>query len=143
MKAVALVAESAGIKLLLENVWPTFLISAYDIARFIDEVGSCWVAVHLDIGNQMRWCVAEYWMEVLGRRSGKLDVKEYDLDIAMKEGMRKGFDKLLGEGGINWTAVRAELARINFQGWAAVEVKAGDWAYLKDVTRRMDQVLDL
>lgn len=143
MKAVAPVAESAGIKLLIENVWATFLISAYDMARFIDEVGSPWVGVHLDIGNQMRWGMAEHWVEVLGRRSGKLDVKEYDLDIAMKEGMRKGFDKPLGEGSINWAAVRAELARINFQGWAAAEVKSGDWAYLKDVARRMDQVLDL
>jgi L-ribulose-5-phosphate 3-epimerase len=143
MKAAAPLAEAKGIKLLIENVWATFLISAYDMARFIDEVGSPWVGVHLDIGNQMRWGVAEHWVEVLGKRSGKLDVKEYDLDIAMKEGMRKGFDKPLGEGSINWPAVRAELAKIDFHGWAAAEVKAGDWAYLKDVARRMDQVLDL
>jgi hypothetical protein len=30
-------------------------------------------------------------------------VKEYDLDRAMNEGMRKGFDKPLGEGSINWS----------------------------------------
>lgn len=143
MKAAAVHAERQQIKMLIENVWNTFLISAYDMARFIDEVGSPWVGVHLDIGNQMRWGVAEHWVEILGKRSGKLDVKEYDLDKAMQEGMRKGFDKPLGEGSINWAGVRAELAKIGFTGWAAAEVKAGDWDYLADVAKRMDKVLDL
>ncbi len=56
---------------------------------------------------------------------------------------RKGFDTPLGEGSINWPAVRTELAKINFSGWAAAEVKTGDWDYLADVARRMDRVLDL
>jgi sugar phosphate isomerase/epimerase len=58
MKAAALHAEKQGIKVLIENVWNTFLISAYDMARFIDEVGSPWVQVHFDIGNMVRWGVA-------------------------------------------------------------------------------------
>lgn len=143
MKQAAVHAEKQGIKILIENVWNTFLISAFDMARFIDEVGSPWVQVHFDIGNMMRWGVAEHWAEVLGRRSIKLDVKEYDLEQAMTLGMRKGFDKPLGEGSINWPAVRVELKKIDFQGWAAAEVKAGDWDYLADVARRMDRVLDL
>lgn len=143
MKAAATHAEKQGIKVLIENVWNTFLISAYDMARFIDEVGSPWVQVHFDIGNMVRWGVAEHWAQILGKRSLKLDVKEYDLDRAMTEGMRKGFDKPLGEGSINWPAVRAELAKINYTGWAAAEVKAGDWDYLADVSKRMDKVLDL
>lgn len=57
--------------------------------------------------------------------------------------MRKGFDKPLGEGSIDWAAVRKELARMEFTGWAAAEVKAGDLDYLADVARRMDKVLDL
>ena len=43
----------------------------------------------------------------------------------------------------HWPAVRAELAKINFTGWAAAEVKGGGWDYLADVSRRMDRVLDL
>lgn len=143
MKQAAVHAEKQGIRILIENVWNTFIISAFDMARFIDEVGSPWVQVHFDIGNMMRWGVAEHWAQVLGKRSLKLDVKEYDLDRAMKEGMRKGFDTPLGEGSINWPAVRSELAKINYTGWAAAEVKAGDWDYLADVARRMDKVLDL
>ena len=63
--------------------------------------------------------------------------------MAIKEGIRKGFDKPLGEGSINWLAVRAELAKINFTGWAAAEVKAGGWGYHAAVAKRMDRVLDL
>jgi len=143
LREAAPLAERARIRLLVENVWATFLVSPFDLARFIDEVGSPWVQVHFDVGNLMRWGVAEHWAEVLGRRILKLDVKEYDLGRAMKEGMQKGFDVPLGEGSINWPAVRAELARIGFTGWAAAEVKGGDWTYLADVARRMDRVLDL
>lgn len=143
LKAAALHAEKQRIKLLVENVWATFLISPFDMVRFIDEIGSPWVQVHFDIGNMVRWGVAEHWAEVLGTRSQKLDVKEYDLKKAMNEGMSKGFDAPLGEGSINWAAVRAELAKINFTGWAAAEVRGGDWAYLTDVAKRMDRVLDL
>jgi L-ribulose-5-phosphate 3-epimerase len=143
LKAAAPHAAKQRIKVLVENVWATFLISPFDMARFIDEVGSPWVQVHFDIGNMMRWGVAEHWAQVLGKRSQKLDVKEYDLKKAMNEGMSKGFDVPMGEGSINWAAVRDELAKINFQGWAAAEVRGGNWERLTEVSRQMDRVLDL
>jgi L-ribulose-5-phosphate 3-epimerase len=143
LREAAPYAEKQRIKLLVENVWATFLISPFDMARFIDEIGSAWVQVHFDIGNMMRWGVAEHWAQVLGRRSQKLDVKEYDVKKAMSEGMGKGFEVPLGEGSINWPAVREELAKIGFTGWAAAEMRGGDWAYLAEVAKRMDRVLDL
>ena len=143
LKAAAPHAAKQQIKLLVENVWATFLISPFDMARFIDEIGSPWVQVHFDIGNMMRWGVAEHWAQVLGKRSQKLDVKEYDLKKAMSTGMSKGFDVPLGEGSINWPAVRAELAKLNYVGWACAEVKGGDWVHLTDVAQRMDRVLDI
>jgi hexulose-6-phosphate isomerase len=91
----------------------------------------------------MRWGVAEHWAQVLGRRSRKLDIKEYDLNKAMNEGLQKGFDVPLGEGSINWPAVRTELAKIEFAGWAAAEMKSGGWTYLAEVARRMDRVLGI
>ncbi len=143
LRAAIPLAQELGVKLLVENVWATFLISPMDMARYIDEIGSPWVQVHFDIGNMVRWGIPEHWAQVLGTRSQKLDIKEYDLKKAMSEGMGKGFDVPLGEGSINWPAVRAELAKINFQGWAAAEMRGGDWEYLTDVARRMDRVLDL
>lgn len=142
-KAAAPHAEKQGIKILIENVWASFLISALDMQRFVDEVGHPYVGVHYDVGNVMRWGVAEHWVQVLGKRIGKLDIKEYDLNVAMKEGMREGFKTPIGEGSVNWSAVRDELEKLEFTGWAAAEVAAGDWDYLADVARRMDNVLGL
>ncbi len=143
LKEIAPHAAEQGVMLLVENVWATFLISPFDMARFIDEVGHPSVQVHFDIGNMVRWGVPEHWAQILGARSKKLDVKEYDLKKAMNEGMGKGFNVPLGEGSIQWEAVMDELEKINFSGWAAAEVAAGDWDYLADVARRMDQVLEL
>jgi L-ribulose-5-phosphate 3-epimerase len=142
-KAAAPHAEKHGIKILIENVWQSFLISALDMQRFIDEVGHPYVGVHYDVGNVMRWGVAEHWVQVLGKRIGKLDIKEYNVDVAMTQGLRLGFKSPVGEGSVNWPAVRTELEKIEFTGWAAAEVAAGDWDYLADVSRRMDKVLGL
>jgi len=141
IRAAAPHAEQQGIKILVENVWATFLISALDMQRFIDEIAHPFVGVHFDVGNVMRWGVPEHWVEVLGNRIGKLDIKEYSLPKAMQEGMAKGFDTPLGEGSIKWDAVRAELSKIGMTGWAAAEMKGGDWNYLADVAQRMDKVL--
>ena len=92
LKAAATQAQKLGVKILLENVWASFFTSPFDLARFVDEIGSPWVQVHFDIGNMVRWGVPQHWAEVLGQRSQKLDVKEYDLDKAMKQGIAKGFD---------------------------------------------------
>jgi L-ribulose-5-phosphate 3-epimerase len=143
LKAAAPHAEKQRIKLLVENVWDSFLTSPFDMVRFIDEIGSPWVQVHFDVGNMMRWGIAEHWAQVIGSRSQKLDIKEWSHQQAMEHGLRKGFDVPIGEGDINWPAVRTELARIGFNGWAAAEVRGGDWAALTDIARRMDRVLDL
>lgn len=141
IKAAAPHAEQQQIKLLIENVWASFLVSPLDMLRYVDEIAHPCVGVHYDVGNIMRWGVAEHGIEVLGRRIGKLDIKEYSLDKAMKEGMSKGFDVPIGTGSINWNGVRSELAKIEYAGWAAAEVS--DWGYLAEVAQRMDNVLGL
>lgn len=136
-------AEKNEVSILLENVWATFLIEPLGMARFVDELNSPFVQVYFDIGNVVRWGWPQHWIEVLGKRSKKLDIKEYDLKIAMNDGMRKAFDVPLGEGSVDWAAVRKELAAINYQGWATAEVRGGDRARLADVAAQMDRVLDL
>ena len=75
LKAAAPHAEKQRIKLLVENVWATFLISPFDMARFVDEIGSPWVQVHFDLGNMMRWGISEHWAQILGKRIQKLDIE--------------------------------------------------------------------
>jgi L-ribulose-5-phosphate 3-epimerase len=136
-------AEKKEVSILLENVWATFLIEPLGMARYVDELNSPFVQVYFDIGNVVRWGWPQHWIEVLGNRSKKLDIKEYDLKIAMNDGMRKAFDVPLGEGSIDWAAVRKELAAIQYEGWATAEVRGGDRARLADIASQMDRALDL
>lgn len=136
-------AEQQQVRILLENVWATFLIEPMSMARYIDELDSPMVGAYFDVGNVVRWGLPQHWIEVLGPRIRKLDIKEYDLKVAMDEGMRKGFEKPLGSGSIEWMQVREQLDAIGFRGWATAEVRGGDRDRLAEIASQMDQVLDL
>lgn len=136
-------AEKHDIMILCENVWASFLIEPIGMARFIDEIDHPLVGIYFDVGNVVRWGWPQHWIEVIGKRAKKLDIKEYDLNVAMKEGMRQGFGKPLGEGSIEWPKVREQLAAIEYSGWATAEVKGGDEQRLAEIAAQMDRVLDL
>ena len=136
-------AEKHDVMILCENVWATYLIDPTGMARFIDEIDHPLVGVYFDVGNVVRWGWPQHWLEVLGTRAKKLDIKEYDLKLGMNEGMRAGFGVPLGSGSIEWDKVRAELRKIGYEGWATAEVKGGDEERLAEIARQMDDVLDL
>lgn len=134
-------AEQKRIKILVENVWATFLIEPLTMARYLDEIGSPWVKSYFDIGNVMRWGWPQHWIEVLGKRIEKIHIKEFSLKVAMKEGMSKAFDLPIGEGEIDWKRVREELGKIQFRDWATAEVRGGDRQRLAQISAEMDRVL--
>jgi L-ribulose-5-phosphate 3-epimerase len=143
IKAAIPYAEEQQIKLLVENVWNNFLLSPLEMRRYIDELDSEWVGVYFDVGNVVRFGWPEHWLPVLGDRIGKLDIKEYSRDKQNNEGLWKGFNVKIGEGSIDWAAVRAELEKIGYSGWATAEVSGGDRERLADIAARMNKVLDL
>lgn len=136
-------AEKQNVMILLENVWATFLIDPVAMAKYIDEFKSPMVGAYFDVGNVVRWGWPPHWIEVLGSRIKKLDIKEYDLNVAMNEGMRNGFRQPLGSGSIDWKKVREELARIEYRGWATAEVKGGDRERLTEIASQMNEVLQI
>ncbi len=136
-------AEKHGVKILVENVWASYLISAFDVERFLDEIDSPWVGSYFDVGNNVRWGVAEHWVKHLGKRIVKLDIKEYDIGKQRNEGLGAGFKVPLGEGSIDWAAVRAQLGAIGFEGWATAEIPGGGRERLAEIAERMDRVLDI
>lgn len=136
-------AEKQDVMILCENVWASYLIEPMGMAQFIDSFDSPMVGIYFDVGNVVRWGWPQHWLEVIGHRAKKLDIKEYDLNLAMNEGMRSGFSRPLGEGSIEWDQVRAELAKLNYEGWATAEVKGGDRDRLATIAEEMDRVLDL
>jgi len=136
-------ASEKDVMLLVENVWNNFLLSPLEMARYIDEFESENVGVYFDIGNVVRMGWPEHWIQTLGSRIKKLDVKEYSRDKQNDEGLWKGFDVKIGEGSVDWAAVRAELKGIDYKGWATAEVSGGEEERLADISKRMDRVLAL
>jgi len=124
-------ASKLGIQILIEPVWNGFCESPESLCRYIDEINSPWVGVYFDIGNVQRFAPAHEWIRKLGKRTVKLDVKDW--------GVKSGFCKL-GEGDVDWPEVRKALKEIGFSGWATREGNDGGHEH---TARLMDELLDL
>ena len=127
-------AEKAGVKIAIEVVWNDFLTKPEQMVKYIDELNSPSVGAYFDIGNVVKWSPPAQWIDALGPRILKLHVKGYS--------HKKKWVKI-GEGDENWPDVRAALARIGYKGWATAEVPGGGEAELRDISKRMDEVLGL
>ena len=137
------VAEETGVKIAFENVWNNFLLSPLEAARYVDEFESDSVGWYFDVGNVVRYGWPEHWIEALGDRVIKLDVKEYSRKKQQDEGIWKGFDVELMDGDCNWPAVNKALTTIGYQGWASAEVKGGDRKRLAQIAKKMDAIFGL
>lgn len=135
-------AARHGVHILIENVWNHMFYdhdgpanqTADELVAFVDQFDSPWLGVQFDIGNHQKYGSPGDWIRTLRRRIVKLDVKDW--------GAQNGFCKL-GDGDVDWSDVRAALAEIHFTGWAAAEVAGGDEPRLRDISQRMDRVLQL
>lgn len=133
-------AARLGIHICIENVWNGFLYqhdggddqTAARLAEYLDTIGSPWVGSYFDLGNHRKYGLVEDWIRTLGRRIVKLDVKDW--------GKKNGFSRI-GDGDVNWPAVRQALRDIGYCGWATAEVEGGDEARLRDIKERMNRVL--
>jgi len=129
-------AEKLGIKIAIEEVWNKFLLSPVEFARYIDEFNSPWVGAYFDVGNVVEFGYPEEWIRELGKRILKIHIKEY--------AKRNRFSYRLGEGKeIDWPAVRTALVDIGYDGWITAEVPYGNVDSMKDVVRRMNEVLQI
>lgn len=127
-------AEKAGVKLAIEEVWNKFLLSAPEMARYIDEFQSDAVGAYFDVGNVVEYGFPQEWIRELGKRILKVHIKEY--------AKPKRFGYELGEGEIDWPEVVAALREVGYDGWITAEVGLGDLDKMKDVVRRMGKLLD-
>lgn len=136
------VASKLGVRILVENVWNGFCYdhdgptdqTAHRLAAYIDEIASPWVGVYFDIGNHQKYGLPQEWIRTLGTRIVKLDVKDWS--------RREGFTEI-GQGDVDWAAVRQALTDVGFTGWATAEVRGGDRGRLATIAGQMDRVLGL
>jgi L-ribulose-5-phosphate 3-epimerase len=128
-------AERHGIKIAIEEVWNRFLLSPPEFARYIDEFDSPWVGAYFDVGNVVEYGFPQDWIHELGKRILKIHVKEY--------AKAHRFNYPLGEGEIDWPAVRQALVDVGYEGWISAEVPRKGLSEMREVVRRMDQILKI
>ena len=134
-------AEELGVAIAFENVWNSFLLSPLEAAAYVDAFNSTHVGWYFDVGNIVAFGWPAHWVEALGERILKLDVKEYSRQKRDREGMWAGFGVEIGEGDSQWPEVNQQLDAIGYRGWASAEVGGGDAARLSDIRSRMRTVL--
>ena len=128
-------AEELKVVIAMEEVWNRFLLSPLEMATYIDEFQSPWVKAWFDVGNVVLYGYPQDWIRTLGPRIVKVHLKDFKRNKDSYAWVN------LGEGDIDWAAVREAFAAIHYTGSATVELPAGDEAYLRDVSRRVDRLL--
>jgi hexulose-6-phosphate isomerase len=119
----------------IEEVWNRFLLSPLEMAQYVDEFRSPWIRAWFDVGNVVLYGYPQDWIRTLGPRIVDVHLK----DFKRKEG---GYDWVnLGDGDVDWPAVRAAFAETGYAGSVIAELDGGDEAYLRDVSRRIDRLL--
>jgi hexulose-6-phosphate isomerase len=124
-------AEELQVHILIETVWNGFCYKPEEFRDYIDAIDSPWVKAYYDIGNMQKFAPSHEWIRILGKRTLKLDVKDW--------GSKNGFCPL-GQGDVDWKKVRNELEKIEFTGWATREGNDGG---VEKTAQLMDDLLAL
>jgi len=128
-------AQELKVVIGIEEVWNRFLLSPLEMARYVDEFSSPWVKAYLDVGNMLFYGYPQDWIRTLGKRIHRVHIKDF------KRGNGTFEWKNIGEGDVDWVAVRKALGEVGYEGWVTTEISGGDAAYLKDVVARFDRFL--
>lgn len=110
-------AKQAGVAIGIENVWNKFLLSPMETARFLDEIGSEYVGMYLDVGNVIYTGYPEQWIEILGKHIKKLHMSDYRFDQA---GIGAFVDLFAGD--VDFEAVAKAVADIGYDDYITLEM---------------------
>jgi L-ribulose-5-phosphate 3-epimerase len=128
-------AEELKVVIAIEEVWNKFLLSPLEMARYIDEFHSAWIKAWFDVGNVLLYGYPQDWIRTLGKRIVKVHLKDFKRS-------EDGYAWVnLGDGDVDWPAVRQAFAEIGYADSAVTELRKGDEAYLRDVSDRVDRLV--
>lgn len=116
-------AESAGVRIGLENVWNRFLLSPLEMRDLVDSARSPAVTAFFDVGNCLAIGYPEDWIRVLGgARLARVHFKDFRRAAGITTAA--GFVPPLS-GDVNWPAVMGALDDVGYSGPLTVEVACG------------------
>jgi L-ribulose-5-phosphate 3-epimerase len=128
-------AEEFRMVIAIEEVWNKFLLSPLEMSTYISEFKSPLIKAWFDVGNVMLYGYPQDWIRTLGKSIVKVHLK----DFKRKDG---GYSWVnLGDGDVDWSAVRSAFSEVGYSGSVIAELEPGDEAYLRDVSRRIDRLL--
>jgi hexulose-6-phosphate isomerase len=128
-------AEELKVNIGIEEVWNRFLLSPLEMNTYISEFKSPWVKAWFDVGNVVLYGYPQDWIRTLGKSIVKVHLKDF-------KRKQDGYAWVnLGEGDVDWAAVRAAFAAVGYAGSVIAELDGGDEAYLRDVSQRIDRLV--
>jgi L-ribulose-5-phosphate 3-epimerase len=138
-------AEKANVKIAIETVWNNFITKPEQLVQYVDDFKSPFVGAYFDISNMIKYGVAPAdWIRKLGKRMLKFDFKGYSIKKWKDNNDEgKGFQVGIGEGDENWPEVLKACGEVGYSTWATAEVNGGGEKVLKDISERMDKILEL
>jgi hexulose-6-phosphate isomerase len=142
IRAILPLAEELKVIVAVEEVWNKFLLSPLEFARYVDDFHSPWVKAYFDVGNVVISGYPQDWIRTLGPRIAKLHLKDFTFRQNPQIKKRVADFVNLRDGEIDWKEVYRALRAIGYRGSATVELSSGDEAYLRDVSHRVDLILD-
>lgn len=136
IKKMIPLAQRLKVIIAVENVWNKFLVSPLEMANYVDQFKSPWVRSYFDVGNVALFGYSQDWIRTLGKRIVKVHLKDF------KFAKRVAEFTPLREGELDWKAIHKALGEIGYNGTATVELPGGNLEYLKEVSRRVDLILN-
>lgn len=135
-------AEELKVVIGIENVWNKFLLSPIEFAHYVDQFKSPYVKAYFDVGNIWLYGFSHDWIRTLGARICKVHLKDFSFrqDPTIKK--RVADFVPLREGDLDWKAIHRALASIGYKGDATVELPGGGAEHLKEISRRVDLILE-
>jgi L-ribulose-5-phosphate 3-epimerase len=128
-------AEELKIVIAIEEVWNKFLLSPLEMAKYIGEFQSPWIQGWFDVGNVLFYGYPQDWIRTLGKGIAKVHLKDF-------KRKKDGYEWVnLGDGDVDWEAVRQAFRETGYSGSAICELDGGDETYLRDVSRRVDRLV--
>jgi hexulose-6-phosphate isomerase len=113
-------AVDHGVTLALENVWNKFLVGPMEFKAFIDQFASPRIGSYFDVGNVVINGYPEHWIEILGPRIAAVHVKNFKREDC--GGVLHGFGDDLLQGDVDFSTVKAALAKIGYSGPITAEM---------------------
>jgi len=128
-------AEELKVVIAIEEVWNKFLLSPLEMLAYVSEFKSPWVRAWFDVGNVVLYGYPQDWIRTLGPQIYKVHLK----DFKRGEGAYSWVN--LGDGDVDWRAVRAAFLEVGYTGSVIAELSSGGESYLKDVSKRIESLL--